>query len=93
METINLALGEIITCKLMFESTTAGHFPPSSRVTGVRCFAAAAITMRPTLALPAENPTITSWKNIKYEQVRYEETINIGGECITTSIYPNDTKG
>lgn len=60
METIILALGEIITCKSMFESTTAGHFPPSSRVTGVRCFAAAAITMRPTLALPAENPTTTS---------------------------------
>lgn len=48
------ALGETLTCKLEFESTTAGHFPPSSRVTGVRCIAAAAITMRPTLAPPAE---------------------------------------
>lgn len=42
-----------ITCKFIFESTTAGHFPPSSRITGVRCFAAADMTMRPTLALPA----------------------------------------
>ena len=48
---------EIIICtfKSIFESTTAGHFPPSSRITGVRCFAAAAITIRPTLALPTQN--------------------------------------
>jgi hypothetical protein len=34
------------------ESTIAGHFPPNSRVTGVRCLAAADITSRPTRALP-----------------------------------------
>lgn len=39
---------------MTLESTTTGHFPPSSKVTGVRCFAAAAITMRPTLGLPAQ---------------------------------------
>jgi hypothetical protein len=66
IECIIQALGEIYTCKLMFESTTAGHFPPSSRITGVRCFAAAAITMRPTLALPAEN-----------SKFKHEETIII----------------
>lgn len=44
----------ILTFKSMLESITAGHFPPSSRVTGVRCFAAAAITMRATFALPEE---------------------------------------
>lgn len=37
----------------MPESTTTGDFPPSSRRTGVRCFAALAITIRPTLPLPA----------------------------------------
>jgi len=42
----------------MFESTTTGDFPPSSSTTGVRCFAAAAITIRPTRPLP-KNPTIT----------------------------------
>lgn len=29
-----------------------GHFPPSSRVTGVKCFAAADMIMRPTRGLP-----------------------------------------
>jgi hypothetical protein len=29
-----------------------GHFPPSSSVTGVRCLAAAAIIILPTLAFP-----------------------------------------
>lgn len=43
---------EFYTCKLMPESTITGDFPPSSKRTGVRCFAAAAITMRPTLPLP-----------------------------------------
>lgn len=57
----------------MFESTTAGHFPPSSRITGVRCFAAAAITMRPTLALPAENSNY--FTNIKKKKVRHEENL------------------
>lgn len=33
-------------------SRMVGHFPPSSRVTGVRCVAAADMTMRPTLGLP-----------------------------------------
>lgn len=37
------------------ESTIAGHFPPNSKVTGVRCFAAADITICPTLALPANS--------------------------------------
>ncbi len=32
----------------------AGHLPPSSSVTGVRCFAAAAITTRPTRELPVK---------------------------------------
>ena len=41
------------TFKLISESTTAGDFPPSSSTTGVRCLAAAAITIRPTLPLPA----------------------------------------
>lgn len=45
----------VLTCKLMPESTTTGDFPPSSRRTGVRCFAAAAITIRPTLPLPAHS--------------------------------------
>ena len=35
------------------ESISAGHFPPNSKVTGVRCTAAADITIRPTLALPS----------------------------------------
>lgn len=33
----------------------AGHFPPSSKVTGVRCFTAAVITIRPIRELPATN--------------------------------------
>lgn len=45
---------KILTCKLTFESTTMGHFPPSSKITGVRCFVAAAITILPTLPLPAQ---------------------------------------
>lgn len=36
------------------ESRMTGHFPPSSRVTGVKCFAAAAMTILPTRGLPAE---------------------------------------
>lgn len=43
----------MFTRRSVLESTIAGHFPPSSRATGVRCFAAAAITMRPTFPLPA----------------------------------------
>ena len=35
------------------ESTIAGHLPPNSKVTGVKCLAAAVITMRPTWLLPA----------------------------------------
>lgn len=35
------------------ESRITGHFPPSSRVTGVKCFAAAAMIIRPTRGLPA----------------------------------------
>ena len=31
-----------------------GHFPPSSSVTGVRCFDAAPITSRPTRVLPVK---------------------------------------
>jgi hypothetical protein len=42
----------IITFKLTSESKTTGHLPPSSKVTGVRCLAAAAITTLPTFALP-----------------------------------------
>jgi len=34
------------------ESSMAGHFPPNSRVTGVKCFAAADITKLPTRELP-----------------------------------------
>jgi len=34
------------------ESSMAGHFPPNSRVTGVKFFAAADMTMLPTLGLP-----------------------------------------
>ena len=45
-------LNTMLTCKLMSESTMTGDFPPSSKTTGVKCFAAAAITMRATLPLP-----------------------------------------
>lgn len=39
---------------LKFErvSTIVGHFPPNSRTTGVKCFAAFVMTMRPTRSLP-----------------------------------------
>ena len=46
---------DVLTCKSTSESTTTGHFPPSSRTTGVRCFAAAVMIMRPTLGLPVKN--------------------------------------
>ncbi|WVZ22062.1 hypothetical protein V8G54_000606 [Vigna mungo] len=36
------------------ESSMAGHFPPNSRVTGVKFFAAADMTMLPTLGLPVK---------------------------------------
>lgn len=45
------------TCKsekLDSLSKMVGHFPPSSRVTGVKCFAAADIMRRPTRGLPAK---------------------------------------
>lgn len=65
-----------LTCKLIVESTTAGLFPPSSKITGVRCFAAAAITIRPTLGLPK-----TSSRRLKIVYCR-------GTECETkTSIF------
>jgi len=51
-------VGQRYTFKLIFESTTTGDFPPSSSTTGVRCFEAAAITMRATRPLP-KNPTVT----------------------------------
>lgn len=38
--------------KSVFESTITGDLPPNSRVTGVRCFAAAVATIRPILPLP-----------------------------------------
>lgn len=41
-----------ISRELLSLSSTAGHFPPSSNVTGVRCSAAAIITALPTFALP-----------------------------------------
>lgn len=55
----------------MFESTTTGFFPPSSRTTGVRCFAAAAITMRPTFPFPAQfkAPPSIMTQNIKQSYV------------------------
>lgn len=34
------------------ESTTTGHFPPNSKVTGVKCCVAAYITVFPTRVLP-----------------------------------------
>lgn len=34
------------------ESTIVGHFPPSSSVTGVKCFSAAAMTILATRGLP-----------------------------------------
>lgn len=40
------------------ESRMVGHFPPSSRVTGVKCFAAADMTMRPTRGLPERDTYI-----------------------------------
>jgi hypothetical protein len=36
------------------ESRIAGHFPPSSRATGVKFFAAAVMTRRPTRGLPKD---------------------------------------
>lgn len=36
------------------ESRIVGHFPPSSRVTGVKCFAAAVMTRDATLGLPKD---------------------------------------
>lgn len=47
-----MSVSTFLSQELERESTIAGHFPPSSRVTGVRCFAAAVITILPTLALP-----------------------------------------
>jgi hypothetical protein len=44
------------------ESTSAGHFPPNSKVTGVRCSTAAVITIFPTRALP--KILIYKFKNI-----------------------------
>lgn len=38
--------------ELEMKSTTAGHFPPNSKVTGVRFLAAAVITIWPTLGPP-----------------------------------------
>jgi len=49
---------------LIFESTMTGDFPPSSKITGVRCFAAAVITMRPTLPLPTQLQGIR-WTAVK----------------------------
>lgn len=45
------------------ESTTAGHFPPNSRTTGVRCFTAADITFCPTCALPSDRFVIQEYEN------------------------------
>ena len=42
------------TFKSMSESTITGDFPPSSNTTGVKCFAAADITIRPTFEFPAK---------------------------------------
>lgn len=42
------------TFKSMSESTMIGDFPPSSKTTGVRCFAAAVKTIRPTFEFPAK---------------------------------------
>lgn len=44
----------LFTFKSMSESTMIGDFPPSSKTTGVRCFAAAAKTIRPTFEFPAK---------------------------------------
>lgn len=44
------------------ESRMVGHFPPSSRVTGVKCFAAADMTMRPICGLPERGVHITKKK-------------------------------
>lgn len=52
MTKLYFMLDRVNTLRLMFESTMTGDFPPSSKRTGVRCFAAAAITIRPTLPLP-----------------------------------------
>ena len=44
----------LLTFRSMSESTIIGDFPPSSKTTGVRCFAAAANTIRPTFEFPAK---------------------------------------
>ena len=66
-------LGNSNTCKLIFESTTTGDFPPSSSKTGVRCFAAAVITILPTLPLP-NNPGTTYDRKYVHNQ---NETIHL----------------
>jgi len=49
---------------LIFESTTTGDFPPSSSKTGVRCFAAAVITILPTFPLPNNTVTVYARKYV-----------------------------
>jgi hypothetical protein len=51
------------TFRFTSESTTAGDLPPNSKATGVKCFAAAAITILPTLPFP---------QNIKREKEEKE---------------------
>ena len=58
---------------MIFESTTAGDFPPSSSTTGVRCFAAADITMRPTLPLPKNSGITYAKKHVS----NLNETIHL----------------
>lgn len=53
------------------ESTTAGHFPPNSRVTGVKCFTAADITILPTRALPAIGFLFTKSSSMLMMRVAY----------------------
>lgn len=54
----------LLSRELEKESTTAGHFPPNSKVTGVKCCAAADITILPTRVLP-----VNKIKTLKNNQV------------------------
>lgn len=52
MANLPTAIRLAATSRLALWSTITGLFPPSSRVTGARCWPAAAITIRPTRPFP-----------------------------------------
>ena len=52
VDVINLATTPKTENDVIFYQLTHYHFPPNSRVTGVKCSAAAFMTMRPTVDDP-----------------------------------------